>query len=333
VSDRAHDGGRRHPGRHGGGPRRTGGVGARAPVGRRALVLAAVGGLALSGCGLGAGPPPKDVSLRISERFGTRTLRALSDPELAGEDTVLRLLERNARVDTAFSGRFVSAIDGRAGGEDPDGRRRDWLYFVDGLLADRGAAEAAVRDGDAVWWDRHDSGLATVAAVVGSFPAPLRGAAPVALSCAPAARRACVVAARRLAAASVRTRRLRWGARADRRTPRVLVGAWRSVARDPVARRLREDPQRSGVLAVVDGRGRLVPLDAVGRAGSAERRWGLVAALRPRGRAVTWLVIGDGERRAAAAADALRPATLEGRFALRLDGNGHRSPLPAAAEG
>ena len=59
-------------------------------------------------------------------------------------------LRRTARVSTSYGGRFVEAIDGvrgnRSGGW-------DWLYFVNGVEADRGAADYRLHPGDREWWD------------------------------------------------------------------------------------------------------------------------------------------------------------------------------------
>ncbi len=300
-------------------------------LGRRAAPLLAAA--LLGGCGLGAGDPPRDVTLRISEDAGTRPLRDVPRPAVAGEDTVARLLQRNAQVETSFSGRFVSAIDGRRGGEDADGRRRDWLYFVDGLLADRGAADVRVQDGDDLWWDRSDTGLAGVTAVVGAFPAPLAGDGAPVLGCAAPAGVACTRAAARLRAAGAAARPVALGATApsgDRGARRVIVGPWSALRRDPVAGLLAQDPRRSGVYAVVTDDG-LVPLDARGRTAPTARRWGLVAALRPRGGGVTWVVTGATAADAARAAGALRERALAGRFAVALLGSGRPVGLPRPA--
>jgi hypothetical protein len=295
-----------------------------------ALLAAAL----LGGCGLGAGDPPSDVALRITEDAGTRPLREIPRPEVAGEDTVARLLQRNAKVETSFSGRFVSAIDGRPGGEDADGRRRDWLYFVDGVLADRGAADVRVQDGDDVWWDRSDTGLAGVTAVVGAFPAPLAGSAAPVLGCADPATAPCAAAAVRLREAGAAARPVALDAARpsrDRAARRVLVGPWSALRRDPVAGLLAGDPRRSGVYAIVTDDG-LVPLDVRGRTAPVARRWALVAALRPRGGGVTWVVTGATQADATRAAKALREPALSGRFAVALLGAGRPVGLPRPAD-
>ena len=59
--------------------------------------------------------------------------------------TAMQALAGRADVDTSYGGRFVQSIDGVAGDADA---RRDWFYFVNGIEADRGAADYRVRPGD-----------------------------------------------------------------------------------------------------------------------------------------------------------------------------------------
>lgn len=299
---------------------------------RLAALVAVASAMALGGCGLGAGETPKDVTLRVSGDFGGRRVVDLARPRIAGEDTVMRLLRRNATVRTGFGGAFVTAIDGRAGGERADGGGRDWIYFVNGVFADRGATTLRVHDGDRIWWDLQDARLASVGAVVGSFPAPLRGPGdPVDVACAAPTGASCRTTQARLRAAGVRTavRPLDAPAPPGTGRPTVLVGAWPVLRDDARATPLGRGPKSSGVLAV-PVRGGLAAYDAAGRSSPLIRRWGLVAAMRPRGSDVVWLVTGGTERDATSAADALREGTLRGRFAVLVRG-GAVGPLPTAA--
>ena len=134
------------------------------------MVLAAA---CLTACGAGAGSPSSDARLLVTADFGDRVLVRDDAPEVRGADTVMRLVQRNAKVTTRYGGGFVQSIDGLAGGQ-RGGRPVDWFFYVDGVLSDRGAAQVRVGDGDAVWWDHHDwgSGPGSGSAVVGSFPAP-----------------------------------------------------------------------------------------------------------------------------------------------------------------
>ena len=62
--------------------------------------------------------------------------------------TAMQALERKAKVETSYGGRFVVAINGLASAP-----HHDWFYFVNGIEADRSAAEVRLRRGDVEWWD------------------------------------------------------------------------------------------------------------------------------------------------------------------------------------
>src|SRR3954452_491466 len=176
--------------------------------------LAALVALALccaafaAGCGLGAGPGEHDVRLTVTSWYGTRQLGEKDASQVAGSETVMRLLQRDFKVKTRYGGGFVQSIDGLAGGEE-GGRPVDWFYYVNGIEAGRGAAATRVREGDRIWWDRHDWGYAMrVPAVVGSFPQPFLNGIdgrrlPVRIECEETGGAACAEARKRFAAAGI----------------------------------------------------------------------------------------------------------------------------------
>ena len=190
------------------------------------VVLAAA---CLTACGAGAGSPSSDARLLVTADFGDRVLVRDDAPEVRGADTVMRLVQRNAKVTTRYGGGFVQSIDGLAGGQ-RGGRPVDWFFYVDGVLSDRGAAQVRVGDGDAVWWDHHDwgSGPGSGSAVVGSFPAPFASGA--ALACIPATAPACATTRQALTRAGARVRVRRTVGARPRRRPRR---ARRDRRRDP----------------------------------------------------------------------------------------------------
>src|SRR5439155_22950652 len=127
--------------------------------------------------------------LTVSRDFGGRVLLRASVPKVPKNETVMRFLQRRARTETRYGGRFVSAIDGVHSSQRA-GRREDWFYYVNGIEAETGAAERELQPGDRVWWDHHDwTDAMRVPAVVGSFPEPfLHGTGgkryPVRIDCA-----------------------------------------------------------------------------------------------------------------------------------------------------
>src|SRR4051794_41799537 len=95
--------------------------------------LALLGALAalLAGCGAGAGSTPAQTRLTVTQDFGGRTERRLEAPKVSGSETVMRLLQRNAKVTTRFGGGFVQSIDGVAGGGRGGGPVA-WVFYVNG---------------------------------------------------------------------------------------------------------------------------------------------------------------------------------------------------------
>lgn len=121
---------------------------------------------ALAGCGGSNGEG--EATLWVTRDRGQEVLLSESVP--AGL-TAMQALRREADVDTSYGGRFVDAVEGLSGDA---ASGRDWFYFVNGIEADRGAAEYRLRPGDVLWWDfRSWSGEdMRQPAVVGAWPEP-----------------------------------------------------------------------------------------------------------------------------------------------------------------
>ena len=162
---------------------------------RAALLLLLLAGA--SGCGLGAGESEGGgATLTVTRDFGAREVGDAGQDPIRGGETVMRFLQRDFDVETRYGGGFVQAINGIAGGRD-NGRAVDWFYFVNGVLAEDGAAAHELSAGDRVWWDHRDwEATMDVEAVVGSWPEPfLSGEGgkriPVRLDCADESQAAC----------------------------------------------------------------------------------------------------------------------------------------------
>jgi hypothetical protein len=80
-------------------------------------------------------------------------------------------------VTTRYGGRYVQSIDGVQGSL---GAQRDWFFFVNGIEADRSAAEVKLHPGDVEWWDYRSwkGGAMSVPVVVGSYPEPFLHGTP-----------------------------------------------------------------------------------------------------------------------------------------------------------
>jgi hypothetical protein len=303
---------------------------------RTALAVAvAVLAVVAAGCGAGAGSAPDEVKLTVTEDFGGRTLLDRTGPEVRGDDTVMRLLQRNAKVQTRFGGGFVHSINGARGGRE-DGRPVDWFYFVNGVLADEGAAAVNVHEGDRIWWDRHDWGAASrIPVVVGSYPEPFVNGIdgerrPTRLECDEGVEAACDAIVDKLADLGVVAGKSRLGTEQGEENLRILVGRWTEVRGDRAAGQLEQGPKSSGVYARLAPDGKSIT--ALDERGRAVRRLGagvgLIAATRWREESPTWIVTGtDAAGVETAARDAFDESVLHEKFALAVEG-GLPVPLP-----
>ena len=136
---------------------------------RRLVALLALAA-ALAGCA--GGEPAADGGSATLWVTRDRGATVLHDEKVPAGVTVLQALDRVADIETRYGGRFVQAVDGIEGSLD---RGDDWFYYVNGYLAERGAAEYRLRDGDVAWWDYRDwagGGEREDRVVVGAFPEP-----------------------------------------------------------------------------------------------------------------------------------------------------------------
>jgi Domain of unknown function (DUF4430) len=303
---------------------------------RRAAVIAFLLALALSGCGLGAGAKPAGTKLTITRDFGAQPVRELDAPSVQGSETVMRLLERNAKVTTRFGGGFVQSIDGLAGGHS-GGRPVDWFYYVNGVEAARGAASTRLRGGDRIWWDRHDwSAAMRVPAVVGSFPEPFVHGIdgkrlPVRIECATPGSDPCKEVSKRLSSYDVPAATGGLLTARVEETLRVLVGPWSALRADHAIAGLERGPQASGVYARIATDGRSIALlDAGGKTvRTLGAGTGLVAATQSGDERPIWVLTGTDDAGVASAVRAFEEGTLDHRFALAVS-NDLPVPLPVA---
>jgi hypothetical protein len=307
-------------------------------LGRR-LVLACAAAtaiVALGGCGLGAGDERSGagVDLRVTRDFGHELVLAKKDQRIREDDTVMRLLRRNADIETRFGGGFVQSIDGFAGAG--TGATSDWFFYVNGIQASEGAADYELSPGDVVQWDRRDwSETPDVPTIVGAYPQPLLDGLggkrfPVRVECQDSESDPCRDVKQTLRDAGIPASGGALGAPGNQNVVRVVVADWASARVLPTARLVELGPERSGVFArfAEDGR-TLELLDADGETVRREGAGaGLVAALRPTDKELVWLVTGVDAAGVEAAAAALSPAALRDAFAVAtVDGRIEKLPL------
>ena len=120
-------------------------------------------------------PDGRDTAARRRRRTVTVT-RGFGGSRIDGAraapgQSALDALRRTATVDTAYGGRFVEAIDGVHGDRSAGW---DWLYFINGVEADRRSGRLQ-RCGRATreWWDyRYWNDLIHVPVAIGAWPEP-----------------------------------------------------------------------------------------------------------------------------------------------------------------
>src|SRR5688500_7801814 len=127
-----------------------------------------------AGCGFGPGASREgEATLTVTRDYGAEVLVEASGEDPPASETVMRMLDREAEIETRYGGGFVQSIEGISGTAD-GGRTSDWFFYMNGIESSVGAAEAPVRGGDRVWWDHRDWTKAMrVPAVVGSWPEPV----------------------------------------------------------------------------------------------------------------------------------------------------------------
>lgn len=283
--------------------------------------------LAAAGCGIGPGADVGEVSLTVTRDYGARAVTPPVADEVSESDTVMRVLDRNAEVETRYGGGFVAAIDGLSEAVD-DGRRFDWFFYVNGVESPVGAADYDLHGGEEIWWDYRDwSSASQVPAVVGAWPNPFLGGYegdehPVAVECL-GARPACAEVHSRLRAAGARF--------GEDDAIRVLVGTWPRLRADPAAATIERGSQGGGVFADFVREGGEWRMRGLFEDGTPGRDFGpaagLVAATRRFGGPPVWLVTGSSERGVAAAASLLDREHLRDRYAVATE-LGREVPLP-----
>lgn len=291
-----------------------------------------------AGCGLGPGDERQGdgATLRVTRDFGSELVSSATVERVREDQTVMRLLRSENEVQTRYGGGFVQAIDGLEGGG--EGGFTDWFYFVNGIEADRGAADYELSPGDVVQWDRRDwRETPNVRAIVGAYPEPflhgLEGKRfPVRVECEDSESDSCGLVKDRLVAAGVPATGAALGASGGQNVLRVVVATWSRARELPTARVLEAGPSESGVFARFrDGGRRLELLDGRGdvvRTNGPDT--GIVAALRPTDDELLWLVTGGSRAGVDSAARAFRRDSLRDAFAVAAAGG---APLPLPFQG
>jgi hypothetical protein len=303
---------------------------------RRARALLAallVAGLApaAAGCGLGEGNERAGggATLRVTQDFGHRELGSTRLDSVREGETVMRMLRSDFDVTTRFGGRFVQSIDGLEG--EGSGGQVDWFFWVNGIEADKGAAEWEVLPGDRIQWDRRDwSAAMRVPAIVGAFPEPFANGIqgkrrPVRVECEQVGSAPCDEARQRLRDQGVSTSGSSLGAPGTEAVTRLVVARWARARVVRGAAGLEDGPETTGVFARFSRDGNsLELLDDHGETARRVKRGegvGLVLALQPRAEELVWLVTALDAEGLEAGVRALNEQKLRNAFAVAVTGD------------
>ncbi|MBN8868725.1 MAG: DUF4430 domain-containing protein [Solirubrobacterales bacterium] len=320
--------------------RRSKGSSARA-VGTAAALLAglALAGLTATGCGLGPGKDTGDATLWVTRDYGSEVLVDKPDLPVNESSNAMRMLDEESDLETAYGGEFVQSVDGLAG-TSKGGRRFDWFFSVNGIVAERGSAQFPTTGGDIVWWDYRDwTDAMEVGAVVGAYPAPFSTGYDnhdwgVEVDCM-GEKTACRMVTKQLEGDGVNLED-------TGKNMRVIVGTLPDLLPTPELKRLHRGPAASGVFAtfgvgpVLRKNGRPYPtlqIKGIKVDGSEGESYGadagLVAAMRRNEDPPVWLITGGTDHAVQMAAAALNPEDLERRYAAVVsDGRVSSLPVP-----
>ncbi|MGI6488077.1 MAG: DUF4430 domain-containing protein [Syntrophomonadaceae bacterium] len=119
-----------------------------------------------------AGNQPDRVTLLVTQNYGQRILFD-QKVKLDCQATVMDIMQSHLQVESGPGG-YVNAINGVKAGEGKTGGRSDWMYYINGICANVGAASCQLQKGDVVWWDYHPwrFGGVVTSAVIGCYPEP-----------------------------------------------------------------------------------------------------------------------------------------------------------------
>ncbi len=303
------------------------------------VVATAATAALLGGCGGGANPGTKSVSLRITTNFGASTMLEATETKIPSAQTVLALLRGHAKVSTSGVGpqSTVKSIAGKGGGSASKGGGStggsatggSWFYFENGIQVSKGVAQNFVYKGDRLWFDLHDSAAAdSVPAVVGSYPEPFTHGIggeefPTLLNCAGGVQHACDMVGSALRHYGVKAAIQVLGTGSGSDSLAVVVGTWKQVKNVIAAQLIGAGPAHSGVYGQFVGNSALELDNAAGQvARTLHDSVGLIAATGQPGLGQpTWFVTGTDPAGVQAAAKAFTASKLDGHFAVAVSGS------------
>ncbi len=118
---------------------------------------------------------PALVRVVVTRNFG-QELRFDKLVQVDAGTSALDALKRVAEVETKHGGGFVSSINGiRSEYGGVNSAKRDWFFYINGIMSNMGALDYVLCAGDVEQWDFHDWSFHTfIPATIGAFPETFR---------------------------------------------------------------------------------------------------------------------------------------------------------------
>lgn len=242
------------------------------------------------------------VALLVTHQFGETLSEAdISLNQGTGSLNVLEILKQKAMVETGFGGRYVSAIS-VSDRQFKEGSEQYWFYYVNGSLADVGAAAYLPEKCDHIWWDFHGwDGERLLGAAIGAWPKPLLGckdsAGEIIIRATPELQTAGDELKRFLVERGAPSVRVLFSVDEDASSAEdqlvIYLGAWPNLEKIQSVRDLFQNAKRVGLFLEYEA-GRLMPLDWRGHRTQPFEKAGAIAALRPAFSAARpiWIITG-----------------------------------------
>lgn len=103
----------------------------------------------------------------ITRNLGSEIISPAQEVNL-NNGSAMDALKKTAKVETAYGGGFVQAINGIK-----NTSKEAWFYYINGFLVNVGASAYQLQDGDVEQWDFHPyAGTMFIDALIGHFPQP-----------------------------------------------------------------------------------------------------------------------------------------------------------------
>jgi hypothetical protein len=282
-------------------------------------------------CGARAGEEAQ-LTLRVSRDFRSPPL--LKKRVRCSGQSVMKLLKECATVKTAFGGEFVQSINGITAGKGSNAQRA-WLYYVNGMIADVGAAQYVPKCGDYLVWDLHAcNGAVTVPSMIGCFPQPFQslqkpGAAPLLILHNTRSKETALSLVRVLERQGVGTAKVQSisGSAIPGDSASIIIGQWGDIIGNPTLKQIYKHRKACGIFVEFNKDGlHVLSLDRTKR--KPLPKAGVILSVK-RGGTPIWIISGTDHEQTAKAAEILihEPRKIRGMAAAAVSG-GKLYPVP-----